>query len=196
MIVGGIGHTTQFLQNVLHRSYPRIVTEKRPEADIMSEYIRMKYGIGDILIENRSTNCGNNITFALEKLKEKHIYPGSIVIVQDAAMQCRMDAGFRKYADSNTLIINYAAYKVQFTVKNGKLTLSPSDIWGMWTPEQYSTLLMGEIPRLRDDENGYGPLGKNFIAHVELPRKVLHAFDTLKNDFGAEIRTANSVYKG
>lgn len=30
----------------------------------------------------------------------------------------------------------------------------------------------GEIPRLRDDVNGYGPKGKKFIAHVNIPDKV------------------------
>ena len=31
---------------------------------------------------------------------------------------------------------------------------------------------MGEVPRLRDDEHGYGPLGRGFIAHVDVPDEV------------------------
>lgn len=35
-----------------------------------------------------------------------------------------------------------------------------------------SSLLWGEIPRLTDDADGYGPRGKNFIAHVDIPTEV------------------------
>ena len=33
-------------------------------------------------------------------------------------------------------------------------------------------LLFGEVIRLRDDENGYGPRGKGFIVHVEVPEEI------------------------
>lgn len=39
---------------------------------------------------------------------------------------------------------------------------------------------MGEIPRLSDDANGYGPNGKNYIAHVDIPENVKIAFEELK----------------
>lgn len=55
-----------------------------------------------------------------------------------------------------------------------------SDIYGMWEMDRYINLLMGEIPRLTDDKNGYGPAGKDFIAHIDMPDKVLHAFHELK----------------
>lgn len=41
---------------------------------------------------------------------------------------------------------------------------------------------MGEVPRLRDDAEGYGPLGKGFIAHVEVPPEVEAAWQTLRDD--------------
>ncbi len=31
---------------------------------------------------------------------------------------------------------------------------------------------MGEVPRLRDDTEGYGPRGRDFIAHVDVPEDV------------------------
>ena len=37
--------------------------------------------------------------------------------------------------------------------------------------------LLGEILRLADDVNGYGPQGKNFIAHVSIPKGVRSAFE-------------------
>lgn len=50
---------------------------------------------------------------------------------------------------------------------------------------------MGEIPRLNDDENGYGPRGKNFISHVDIPQDVKYAFEELKRRFPESIREAN-----
>ncbi|MDI2091081.1 hypothetical protein [Commensalibacter oyaizuii] len=41
-------------------------------------------------------------------------------------------------------------------------------------------MLLDEIPRLRDDKNSYGPKGKNFIAHVDMPEDVENAYYHLK----------------
>jgi hypothetical protein len=35
--------------------------------------------------------------------------------------------------------------------------------------ERFISLLMGEVQRLRNDEQGYGPRGKGFFAEVILP---------------------------
>jgi len=43
-------------------------------------------------------------------------------------------------------------------------------------------LLLGELPRLRDDINGYGPLGRDFIVHVDIPAEVEAAWQILRND--------------
>lgn len=195
MIVGGKGHTTESLRQVVHNAYPKIVTSGKMEADVMSEYIRWKYDIDKIFIENNSTNCGNNVTYALDVMKQNKLCPNNIVIVQDSTMQCRMDAGFRKYLEeSEIVIINFASYKVRVEVKNEKLVIKPSDIWGMWDIERYISLLLGEIPRLLDNACGYGPNGKNYIAHVDVPVSVLKAFEELKTDYGDLVRVANHLY--
>ena len=64
---------------------------------------------------------------------------------------------------------------------------------GMWSMERYITLLMGEIPRLKDE--GYGPLGKDFLAHVEIPEEVLSAFEALKAEDSGLIRPAEARYQ-
>jgi len=195
MIVGGEGHTTESLRRAIHHADPEIVTTGKMEADMMSEYIKRKYDIDDMLIERNSTNCGNNITYALDVIKENNLAPNNMIIVQDATMQCRMDAGFRKYLqDSKIEVINFASYKVKVEVKDEKLVIEPSTIWGMWEIERYISLLMGEIPRLLDDTNGYGPNGKNYIAHVDIPMHVLKAFEDLKVEYGDLMRVANPVY--
>lgn len=195
MIVGGEGHTTESLRQAIHNAYPEIVTAGKMEADVMSEYIRLKYDIDKILIERDSSNCGNNVTYALDVMKQNRLYPSNIIIIQDSTMQCRMDAGFRKYLqDSEVEIINFASYKVRVEVRNEKLTIEPSDIWGMWDIKRYISLLLGEIPRLIDNASGYGPNGKDYIAHVDVPLRVLKAFEELKTDYGDLVRVANPLY--
>ncbi|MBA2937334.1 YdcF family protein [Paenibacillus sp. CGMCC 1.16610] len=195
MIVGGEGHTTESLRRAIHCVLPEIVTAGKMEADIMSEYMKRKYDIDNILIERNSTNCGNNVTYAFDVIKQNYLSLNNIIIVQDATMQCRMDAGFRKYLlDSKVEVINFASYKVKVAIKNEKLVIDPSDIWGMWDIERYISLLMGEIPRLLDDNNGYGPNGKNYIAHVDIHNDVLKAFEELKVEYGDLVRVANPLY--
>ena len=107
-------------------------------------------------------------------------------------MQNRMNAGLRKHAP-DMKIINYAAYRATVTEENGSLCYA-EPIHGMWDIERYVNLLMGEIPRLTDDASGYGPSGKDFIAHVEIPSAVQNAFDALKGIYGDKIREANPQY--
>lgn len=50
---------------------------------------------------------------------------------------------------------------------------------GVWEVDRFISLLLGEIPRLRDDANGYGPAGKDFIDHVDTPQEVEAAWARL-----------------
>lgn len=53
---------------------------------------------------------------------------------------------------------------------------------------------MGEIPRLADNEEGYGSNGKNYLAHVDIPDEVQRAFEELKKVYGEQTREANALY--
>ncbi len=77
--------------------------------------------------------------------------------------------------------------------ENGHLVYV-EQIHGMWGIACYANLLMGEIPRLTDDETGYGPKGKNYVVHVETPREVTDAFEELKKVYGGATREVNSLY--
>ena len=48
-----------------------------------------------------------------------------------------------------------------------------NNIWGLWLKERYISLLLGEMKRVIDDNDGYGPNGKQYIEHVEVPQKIL-----------------------
>ena len=43
-------------------------------------------------------------------------------------------------------------------------------------------LLLGELPRLQDSPEGYGPRGKDFISHVTFPPEILDAWRQLRED--------------
>lgn len=53
---------------------------------------------------------------------------------------------------------------------------------------------MGEIPRLSDNVDGYGPIGKNYIDHVDIPNEVEKAFVELKEVYLDMVREANPQY--
>ncbi len=193
IIVGGAGHTTDTLRQVVHLEYPDIETTDLSEAEIFQKYIKHVYGCKADYLETKSTNCGNNITYLLDLLKENNISFNSIILSQDASMQKRMAAGLKKYVNNDVTIINYATYCAKVLNQNDELVYE-EDLHGMWPINRYVNLLMGEIPRLSDDANGYGPNGKNYILHVDIPEKVKVAFDELKLVFGSETREANPLY--
>ncbi|HHD2718219.1 TPA: YdcF family protein [Clostridium perfringens] len=193
VIVGGAGHTTEVLRKKMHSQLPNVDTSDLTEAEIFDKYLKYKYNLKADLLECNSTNCGNNITYLLELLKENNIQFNSIIIMQDATMQHRMEAGLRKYVSSDIKIINFATYHAKVILKDGKLAYE-NDILGMWDINHYITLLMGEIPRLSDNSDGYGPKGKDFIAHVSISDEVNLAFSELKKEFSGMVRTANPLY--
>lgn len=193
VIVGGAGHTTDALRKKVHGECPSIKTDGLPEAEVFNRYLEVMYGFKANYLETQSTNCGNNITYLLDLLKQYGIAFRSIILCQDATMQRRMDAGLRKYISDDVAIINFASYKAEVIVKNGQLDYS-ENIHGMWDMDRYVNLLMGEIPRLTDDADGYGPKGKDFIAHVDIPEEVRIAFEELREIYGGDIREANPLF--
>lgn len=196
IIVGGAGHTTQTLREKVHTQYPSIETEGLTEAEIFNQYLKVNYGLQADYLEMNSTNCGNNITYLLDLIKEKHLPFHSIILCQDATMQYRMEAGLRKYVSDNVTIINYAAYQAELILDREGVPAFSCPIHGMWQFERYLTLLMGEIPRLSDNPEGYGPKGTGYIAHVDIPEKVMEAFQYLKENHAEYIRKANPEYAG
>jgi len=55
---------------------------------------------------------------------------------------------------------------------------------------------MGEVPRLTDDANGYGPAGRGYIAHVEVPPEVRRAFTHLRETTDFATRVADARWAG
>jgi hypothetical protein len=56
------------------------------------------------------------------------------------------------------------------------------DSAGLWPVGRYLSLILGELPRLLDAPQGYGPRGKDFIVHVDIPAQILDAGQRLSED--------------
>ncbi|MBQ9300609.1 MAG: YdcF family protein [Clostridia bacterium] len=177
IIVGGAGHTTPVLRQKMHALFPDLQTDAMPEAALFNCYLQRKYGLSADYLETESTNCGNNITFLLALMERQKIACGSVILCQDSTMQRRMGAVLRRYRPDMT-IIHYAAYQAEVVETENGLQYA-AQINGMWELSRYIELLLGEISRLTDDENGYGPKGKGYIVHVDIPEDVRSAFRTL-----------------
>ena len=174
VIVGGVGHTTQALRDTVQKLYPDIPTEGKPEAEIFQAYLQYRYKLKADYLETGSTHCGNNITNLLALLEDNAVPCENIILCQDATMQLRMCATLRKYRP-DLRIINFASYKAQITPDLAYAEPIP----GMWPLERFTSLLLGEIRRLTDGPDGYGPKGKDFLVHVDIPGEVRRAFDEL-----------------
>lgn len=193
VIVGGAGHTTETLRERARAIWPRIdVAPGAAEAEIFDAYLREYHGMSADLLETRSTNCGNNITYLLELLELKGITAESFLLMQDVTMMRRMVAGLR-FHRPDAAVLAYATYAARVVADSGRLSYEDEPL-GMWSIERYRTLLMGEVPRLRDDASGYGPKGAGWIAHVDIPRDVEDAFARLRAAHPEAVRVANPAY--
>ena len=149
-----------------------------------------------MLVEDKSTNCGAN-AIETRRILESHsvAIPKEIMVVQDPTMARRTVAGFRKvYEDVGDQIEfqfcptfvpcvqEAASSEGSALCFDDALRRYPAS--SIWEMPRFIDLLLGEIPRLRDDGNGYGPRGKGFIAHVDVPEEVEEAWQVLNRMFG------------
>ena len=104
-------------------------------------------------------------------------------------MQRRIGATLdRWWPENTTRFVHFAAYRARLEAGERGLVFAPNRIWGLWQPEHYMSLLLSEIPRLRDDAQGYGPKGRGFIAHVDLPEEVGAAWQRLAERYAHLLR--------
>ncbi|NQN53351.1 DUF218 domain-containing protein [Streptococcus suis] len=189
VIVGGAGHTTDGLRQQVRDHFPQLDPTGLTEAEIFQAYLEQKCGLSADFLETQSTNCGNNVTYLLDLLADKGIEFQSILLMQDATMQHRMWATMKKHA-ADKLLLNYASYQVTVKEENGQLHFDNAP-FGMWDMDRYLSLLLGEIPRLRDDAEGYGPRGANYLAHIDIPEEVQASYQLVQKKTGLTSRKAN-----
>ena len=90
---GGLGNLTQHIW-------------KETEAD---QFARIAVDMGvpkeNILIENKSTNTGENILFTQQLLQAKNLDPASFIVVQKPYMERRSYATFKKHWSDKKLLV-------------------------------------------------------------------------------------------
>lgn len=191
IITGGIGHSTSLLYDTVRSqpAYSHIPTDGRAESDIFAD-IAVMHGMNKdgILIERESTNCGANAQYTRRLLDTAGLTASlrTILLIQDPTMQRRTHASFEKWW-SDVPGVSFVSYAISVpavalsatAVASGAQEsamddlvicapeLDPASTWGI---SRFISLLTGEIPRLRNDAEGYGPKGKGFIAAVSIVR--------------------------
>ncbi|MCF0260384.1 MAG: hypothetical protein HUJ54_11050, partial [Erysipelotrichaceae bacterium] len=108
------------------------------------------------------------------------------------SMQRRMKAVFEKEAP-NLEIVSIPAM-LPFFCHDEKEVCFQTETPGQWSIEKYCQLLCGEIPRLRNDAEGYGPNGAGFIAAVEIPDEIEEAWQIVMDSDYGQARKADSAY--
>ena len=185
-VCGGIGHSTQDLRDLVSEQYPEIQTTDRAESEMFRDLLVSVHGVpADVIeMETRSTNCGGNARETRTELERLGWTVRSLTIVQDPTMQRRTDATFRKVWDDlpEVRFVNRPPFVPTAIANGGSWRVDPP----AWSEDRFLSLILGEIPRLRDDEMGYGPRGRGFLVHVNRP-------DAIEQDFEDLVREAAEI---
>ena len=146
---GGLGNLTQ-----------HIWTE--PEADQFARIAEQR-GVPkkDILIENKSTNTGENILFTQQLLKEKKLDPGSFILVQKPYMERRSYATFKKHWPEKKLCVN----SPQLSFEEYITEEIPA--------EKVINIMVGDLQRIKIYP------AKGFQIYQEIPQDVWSAYEEL-----------------
>ena len=125
--------------------------------------IAMKKGVPQnaILIEDRSTNTGENIIFTQTLLKKKNLNPQSFIVVQKPYMERRSYATFKKHWPQKTLCVTSAQISLkEYPTEEIPLT-------------KVINIMVGDLQRIKV----YGE--KGFQLHQEIPADVWDAYEQL-----------------
>jgi len=197
VLCGGVGHSTPLIYDSVARNtkYNSLAKEidGLPEARVLQKIMERFFDVSAItaagcriLIEDKSTNCGANAVESRKVLEKSDVpTPKTFIIIQDPTMALRTIASFEKAYDdleSPPTFLSCPVFVPEMQASESGLHFTVADVpaTDLWEPRRFFDLIMGEIPRLRDDEVGYGPRGKGFITHVDIPVEVEEAWQRLQ----------------
>jgi uncharacterized SAM-binding protein YcdF (DUF218 family) len=142
----------------------RLWTE--PEAD---HFARIAEGLGvparQMLIENQSTNTGENILFTRQLLEERRLDPDSIILVQKPYMERRSYATFKRLWPDKELIVTSPQVSFNEYFANRSAEVPSTD--------EVINILVGDLHRIRVYPE------KGFQIPQEIPEEVWSAFESL-----------------
>ena len=146
---GGLGNFTKEMWNV-------------SEADQFAEIaIQRSVPAENILIENRSTNTGENILFTQQLLQSKGLNPQTFILVQKPYMERRSYATFKKLWPYKKLLVT----SPQISFKKYPTAAIPL--------EKVINIMTGDLQRIQLYPE------KGFQIHQDIPADVWDAYEKL-----------------
>lgn len=137
-----------------------------PEADRFAR-IAIDRGVPaeSILIENRSTNTGENVEFTRRLLAERGLDPSTLILVQKPYMERRSYATFMKrWPEKRAIVTSPPAPFQEYLARYSNDALSEDDVVG---------IMVGDLQRIRDYP------ARGFQIPQEIPADVWDAFEEL-----------------
>jgi len=137
-----------------------------PEAD---RFARIAAGMGvpedRILIENRSTNTGENVQFTRDLLADRGIDPATLILVQKPYMERRTYATFNKVWPGKSVRVTSPQLSMDdYLARYSNNALSADDV---------ISIMVGDLQRIRE----YAARG--FQIAQEIPAEVWQAYEEL-----------------
>jgi uncharacterized SAM-binding protein YcdF (DUF218 family) len=139
---------------------------QEPEGDLFARIaVRLGVPAERILVENRSTNTGENVRFTRELLAERQLDPQSVILVQKPYMERRAFATFRKvWPDMPVQVtsprVGFREYLARYTHD----TLTAGEV---------ISIMVGDLQRIRVYP------ARGFQVPQEIPRDVWEAYEAL-----------------
>jgi uncharacterized SAM-binding protein YcdF (DUF218 family) len=137
-----------------------------PEAD---QFARIAIDLGvpqeKILIENRSTNTGENVLFTKQLLTEQGMNPQRFILVQKPYMERRSFATFRQvWPEKEVVVTSPQVSFEEYLQEYSNRELSKDDV---------VSIMVGDLQRIRLYAE------KGFQIHQDIPAEVWLAFEQL-----------------
>jgi uncharacterized SAM-binding protein YcdF (DUF218 family) len=134
------------------------------EADLFAK-IAIEKGVPKeaILIENKSTNTGENILFTQKLLEENDLHPHSFIVVQKPYMERRSFATFKKNWPDKKLVVTSPQICFE-DYANEEIPV-----------EQVINIMVGDLQRIKLYAE------KGFQVYQEIPSEVWQAYEELVN---------------
>jgi uncharacterized SAM-binding protein YcdF (DUF218 family) len=118
-----------------------------------------------MLIENRSTNTGENVLFTREMLAAKGLDPASFILVQKPYMERRTFATFSKVWPGKPIIVTSPRLSLdEYLARYSNESLSAGDVIG---------IMVGDLQRIREYP------ARGFQISQEIPDDVWDAYEEL-----------------
>jgi uncharacterized SAM-binding protein YcdF (DUF218 family) len=137
-----------------------------PEAEVFAA-IAERAGVprDRMLVENRSTNTGENVSFTKQLLAERGLDPHRFILVQKPYMERRTFATFKKVWPEPEILVT----SPQVTMEEYLRAYSHDSL----TPAEVVSIMVGDLQRIRV----YAERG--FQVHQEIPDEVWLAYQEL-----------------